>query len=671
MNKTITNTHEAELRIAELRGLIEHHNDRYYNQDNPEISDAAYDALLKELETLEKAHPELTNFDSPSNHVGGSAKSTFAKINHRVPLLSLKDVFSIDEVKEWLASTNHAHAYVVEEKVDGLSLAVTYVNGKMTMAATRGDGSIGEDVTENARMIKSIPQILPALTGGNSTLIVRMEVVMPVKVFEKLNEQLEKDGKPLFKNPRNAAAGSLRTKDPQITADRELDAIAFNVLFAEGLDVQHTQAADIGFLKSLGFNTVTSIECGTLADVRNAIDGIDANRNQYTYAIDGAVIKCDDMEKQHELGTTNKYPKWAVAYKYPPEQKETVIKDIITQTGRTGVITPVAVFEPILLCGTMVSRATLHNQQFMDDVLGGIGVGDTVLVHKSGEIIPEILKIFHEKRTESIQDFTITHCPVCGATAVIGGDESGNGTVHVCSNDDCPAKLERHLVYWCSKHVMDIMGFGPKIVQSVMNAGVNSVLDLYHLTEDDLAAIPEVGKVRAKKLYDNIQQSKNNDIDRLIAGLGMPGIGRTIGKELASKFSNLDEIAEASVETLKNIDGIGEISAEVIYSYFHDPKHMCFIKELEGLGVNMVSAKKFTAGNVFAGLTFVITGTLPTMSRNEAAELIAANGGKVSGSISKKTSYLVAGEAAGSKLKKAADLGIPVITEKELLTKLV
>ena len=670
---------DTQKRVAMLRAEIERHNHLYYDLDQPEITDAAYDRLVGDLRQLEKEHPEISSTDSPTQRVGGNAQSSFGKVQHLAPLLSLRDVFSEDDVMSWYSQELPADATFVsvEEKVDGLSMAITYVDGRFHSAATRGDGWIGEDVTENARRVKNIPMEIPSLIGTESTLVVRVEVVMPVAIFESLNESLKATGKPLFKNPRNAAAGALRVKDPKITAERGLEAIAFNVMYMDRMvraaPVRVTQYGDLNFLRNAGFRTVKAIPCSMDSEVLAAIQVIGAYRDESDHWIDGAVVKCDNVHAQLVMGATEKYPRWAVAFKYPPEQKETTIREIVTDTGRTGVITPVAVFDPILLCGTSVSRATLHNQFFMDEVLGGVAVGDSIVVHKSGEIIPEVLRVVHEKRPAVATDFTIEACPVCGAPAIVGADENGNpGPTRICSNEACPAKFERHLIYWCSKHVMDINGFGPSIAKAVIDAGVTKIQDLYTLTVEQMSEIKAIGPVRAPKLYAAIQASKGHDIDRLIAGLGMPGVGRTVGKALAERYTSIWDIAAASEEDLNAIDGIGEVTVQVLYGYFHNVDNLPFLEELKDLGLNM-SSRSFQIQSthaVLTGKTFVITGTLPTMKRDEAAKLIADNGGKVSGSISKKTTYLLAGEAAGSKLAKATELGIPVISEADFLAML-
>lgn len=673
----MTNPNITE-RVKQLREEIRYHNDLYYNQDAPEISDAAYDALTRELKMLEATHPELVTSDSPTQRVGGTPnQSTFAKVIHKIQLQSLQDVFSFDEVEEWYDSTGEANV-VVEEKIDGLSMAVTYIDGKFTKAATRGDGFVGEDVTENAKYIDGIPAEFPGASEAwaNTTVIVRAEVIMPVASFEKTNAELAAAGKPLFANPRNAAAGSLRVKDSGVTQSRGLSAIAFQIMdytgdnAAASASMMAAQSGGVQALASLGFRAVRQYVCKTPDDVYAAINDIGARRDSLPYWTDGAVIKVDDRTKYAEIGSTAKYPKWAVAYKYPPEQKETVIRDIITQTGRTGVITPVAVFAPVLLAGTSVTRATLHNQSFMDIVLGGVCIGDTVIVHKSGEIIPEVLKVVREKRPEGAIPFRIETCPVCGSHAVLAADDNGNGTQMVCSNENCPAKLAKHIEYWCSKRVMDIDGIGPGVVNALLDSGaVSSIADLYRLTEEAVAAIPQIGPVRGPKMIAAIQASKTQNIDRLIAGLGMLGIGRSIGAELAKRYPDMDAIAKARLHELRAIDGIGDISASVLFSYFSSRDNRDMLRELAALGVNVKSqtyAATAPTGGTLSGKSFVITGTLPSMTREEAAAFIEAHGGKVAGSVSRKTDYLVVGENAGSKLKKAQELGTKILSEEQL-----
>lgn len=663
-------------RAEDLRAKIAMYSKAYYDDDEPLISDAAYDQLLLELRTLEEAHPELVVPDSPTQKVGGHASSTFDDVHHIVPLQSLRDVFDFESVQSWFDNLNMPEISL-ETKVDGLSCAITYLDGKYHSAATRGDGKIGEDITENVRNISNVPKVLDGGIYGpiKGTIIVRCEVYMPKDVFLQVNADLEAKGKKLFKNPRNAAAGSLRTKDAKETGRRGLHAIAFCILYNDSniSSLEKTQISDISWLKAQGFETVETHNCKSYTDVLDAINHIDTHRNKYTFPIDGAVIKVNDIADHVTIGGTDKYPHWAIAYKYPPEQKETILREIALQTGRTGVITPIAVFDPIELAGTTVTRATLHNQEFMDTALGGIAVGDTIIVHKSGEIIPEVLKVLHEKRPKDAHNFTITHCPVCGAPAYIGADENGNGTQMYCDNPDCPAILERTLVYWCSDHVMAIDGVGPKIAKALIDNGLKHITDLYTMTEEDLASIKAIGHVRAPKLYTAIQKSKTNNIDRLIAGLGIQGVGRHISRTLAAHYPDMDHIITACThEDITSLEGIGELMAFYIKQWFESTAGMDFISRLKDVGMNM-NSQTYTPENETStdrpleGLTFVITGTLPNMSRNEAKALLESYGAKVSGSVSKKTNYLLAGEDAGSKLTKAEELGVSIITLEELL----
>lgn len=663
----MTNT-EAAARIQALTTQILQYNHAYYDLDQPLVSDAAYDQLTQELRDLENQFPELAQPNSPTKHVGGEASSTFHDVRHIVPLLSLLDLFDPKEIFAWFNNYNQP-AVSVETKVDGLSCALLYQDGRFTQAVTRGNGRIGEDVTENVRQIQNIPK---QLTDAPGTIVVRCEIYMPVYQFKKLNQALKQAGKPLLKNPRNAAAGSLRTKDPRITGMRGLAAVAFAILYHDQ-DIPSlgiTQTAHLAWMDKQGFQTVVSRRCTSPEEIQLMIDTIDGCRNVYDYAIDGAVIKIDDTFRYLAIGNTEKYPRGAVAYKYPPEQKQTVIRDIVLQTGRTGVITPVAVFDPVTLAGTTVVRATLHNQSFMDIVLKGVAIGDTIVIHKSGEIIPEVLQVLHDKRPEGASDFKITTCPVCGSPAVLGADENGNGTQMYCSNVNCPAILEHHLIYWCSDHVMNIDGIGPKIIRALINAGLTRLTDLYRFSEADLAAIKEIGPVRAPKLYANIQESKNRDISCLIAGLGIPGVGRHIGKQLAASFPDMDAIEQAVMQNqLTALDGIGDITAADMKAFFLSNDNRTFLQELKNLGINMqsLSFQTQSAGTLpLTGMTFVITGSFETMSRNEMKAWLEARGAKVSGSISKKTSYLLAGENGGSKQEKAESIGIPIINMDQL-----
>ena len=660
---------EAKERAEILRKDIAVYSKAYYDNDAPLISDAAYDQLLLELRTLEETYPELVTPDSPTQHVGGHASSSFADVKHLAPLQSLRDVFDQESITSWYDNCLKKDV-TVETKVDGLSCAITYIDGKFASAATRGDGKVGEDVTENVRQIANVPKTLTGVTTG--TIIIRCEIYMPKQVFEQLNKDLEAKSKKLFKTPRNAAAGSLRTKDAKETGRRGLHAIAFAILYNPTPLILDSQSETLDWLKKQGFETVDWALCKTRDEISAAIAAIDERRNSYDFPIDGAVIKQDSLLEHTRMGGTDKYPHWAIAYKYPPEQKETTLLDIALQTGRTGVITPIAVFEPVELAGTTVVRATLHNQDFMDTVLGGIAIGDKIIVHKSGEIIPEVLKVLHDKRPAGAKDFTIDTCPVCGAHAVIGADENGNGTQMYCSNPDCPAILERRLIYWCSDHVMAIDGVGPKIAKALIDNGLSHIADLYQMTEEDLASIKAIGPVRAPKLYASIQKSKDNNIDRLIAGLGIQGVGRHIGQMFAANYPDMDSIITACTQgDITSHDGIGELMAFYMEQFFKSEDGLDFISRLKELGVNMISRTyhandETSTDRPLEGITFVITGTLPGISRNDAKALLESYGAKISGSVSKKTNYLLAGEDAGSKLTKASELGVPILSFEEV-----
>lgn len=678
---------EAAKRAAQLRKDIGIYSNAYYVKDAPLISDAAYDALLLELRTLEETYPDIVVPDSPTQKVGGFATSTFAKVTHVAPLQSLRDIFSVDDVIEWYDKYPNQTAVTVEPKVDGLSCALTYIDGTLTQGATRGDGKIGEDVTANIRNIVNIPTTIP-LSGK---VIIRGEVYMPKYVFEQLNHDLQAQGKRLFKNPRNAAAGSLRTKDAQETGKRGLHFIAFAVLYADPQANKPTfyvsQSETLNWLQTFGFETVRHSVCQDATGIKNAIETIDQLRDTFLYAIDGAVVKIDDIATQKTIGGTDKYPHWAIAYKYPPEQKRTILRDIMLQTGRTGVITPVAVFDPVELAGTTVTKATLHNIGYIDVVLGGIAVGDTITVHKSGEIIPEVLSRDRSTRPTGVKDFEITHCPVCGARAFLGADDNGNGTQMYCDNPNCPAQLQKHFEFFAQKDVMNIKGLGPKQIEQFIAQGwLQTIPDIYRLSEHatEMMTLPGFGPASVNALLKAIDDSKHNDIDRLIKSLGIPGVGRHIGKALAKKYKNVFDIGNVSLEEngrekklqeLSEIEGIGAISANAILTWFDNNLDM--LLQLSSLGVNMISqtyqqaqpensADTAKTGKL-NGLTIAVTGAFSAFKQNEVADIIETNGGKCSSSVSKKTTYLLVGEAPGSKLAKAQALGIPTITEEEFL----
>lgn len=646
----------------QLRRELEQHNYNYYVLDCPTISDFEYDRMLRTLEDLEREHPELVTPDSPTQRVGGKALDSFAKVVHRVPLESLQDVFDFDELREFdrrVRETAPDAAYIVEPKVDGLSVALEYENGVFVRGATRGDGTVGEDVTENLRTIKSIPL---KLDGAPPTLIVRGEVFMPRTVFEQLNAAREERGESLFANPRNAAAGSLRQLDPKIAAERRLDVLIFNIQHVEGISFE-TDSASLDWLEGLKFKVIPRVGVSTIEQAAGQITSIGENRDRYSYEIDGAVVKLNNLSEREMLGSTAKFPRWAAAYKYPPEQKESVVQDIVVQVGRTGVLTPKAVVTPVRLAGTTVTNATLHNQDYIAEK--DIRIGDTVLIQKAGEIIPEIVRVIPEKRPADAVPYEFpTHCPVCGAP--VARDEDG---AHIrCTGAECPAQLLRNLTHFASRDAMDIDGLGPAVVESLVNAGfVRTPADLYDLDAQSVASLDRMGKKSAENLIAAIERSKSNDLSRLLFAFGIRQVGQKAAKILAARFGSLDALCAATVEELTAVDDVGEITAHSIVEWLASDQSRHLICCLHAAGVNMTSSAE-PVGDKLAGKTFVLTGTLERFTRDEAGEMIEKLGGKVSGSVSKKTSYVVAGEAAGSKLKKAQDLGIPVLTEEEFLT---
>lgn len=666
---------EYQALVAELK----HHAKLYYDNDAPEISDYEYDAKMRTLRQAEQEHPEWVTPDSPSQHIGGSAgKSTFEKVTHEVPMQSLLDITTEDEVNDFI-NRYPDQLFSVEPKIDGLSISVTYENGVLIRAETRGDGLIGEDITENAKHIHGVPVKLNAVHGGgNLGLIeVRCECYMPVAEFERVNAENEKLGKKTFVNPRNAAAGILRTKDIEEVKRGGLHAFAFNVQRfellnpdSEELPLGFSHIESLDFLRSLGFATVTYYGCD-VASVMKWIRYIGENRDQYPYWTDGAVVKLNNLPLRESIGGTSKYPNWARAFKYPPEEKTTKVSDIILQTGRTGRVTPVAVFDPpIFLEGSTVGKATLHNQAFIDSL--GLDIGDTVLVHKAQSIIPEIMCVVNKAANHEVFNIFNCTCPSCGGKLVEGADENGNGAgVPYCVNSSCPAQLSRHIEFFCSRDCMDIVGMGPAIIDAFIAKGwLECVNDIYRLGDhrDEIAKLDGFGEKSADKLMASIEQSKDRDIDRLIKSLGINGIGRHIGRELAKNYQSIWRISQASEKSLASLEGVGAISAKAICDFFKASENVSALRHLEALGVNFKSKSFGSAEAVIkgklSGLTFVITGTLPTMSREDAKSFIESNGGKVSGSVSKKTSYLLAGEAAGSKLTKAQELGIPIINEE-------
>ena len=646
-------------RARQLRDILTEANYRYYVLDDPTMADYEYDKLLRELETLESAHPELVTPDSPTQRVGGQAVSQFEKVTHAVPLMSLQDVFSMEELNEFLnkiLSEQGDAAFSVEPKIDGLSVALEYENGVFVRGATRGDGVVGEDVTENLKTIRSIPM---RLEGAPDRLIVRGEVFMPKKSFEKLNARQESLGKPLFANPRNAAAGSLRQLDPKIAGQRGLDIYVFNVQLAEGVTfTSHCESLE--YLKRLRFKVIPYQKLSTVEEIDRQVEAINENRGELICDIDGAVIKLDNLAQRENLGATAKFPRWAAAYKYPPEIKSTVVENIVVQVGRTGVLTPKAVVRPVRLAGTTVTNATLHNQDFISQ--RDIRIGDTVKIRKAGEIIPEILEVDLSLRPSDAKPYQIPMvCPVCGAPV----EKDEEGAFLRCTGAECPAQLSRNIAHFVSRDAMDIDGLGDSIVESLIEKGlIHSAADIYYLNMEEISSLWKSGTTAAKKLLDAIEASKQQDLSRLIYALGIRQVGTKTGKVLAAAFESLDNLMEASEEALMEVPDIGGITAQSIHSWFAQPQSQHLIMRLRQAGVNFLSQKKVT-DNRFAGMTFVLTGALSRFTREEATEQIENFGGKASGSVSKKTTYVVVGENAGSKERKARELGIPVLTEEE------
>ena len=647
--------------IDQLRRELERAGYEYYVLDKPTMSDYDYDHKLRRLEELEQAHPETVTPDSPTQRVGGQALSSFEPVRHRVPLESLQDVFDFDEVRAFDQRVQSAVAgavYVVEPKVDGLSVALEYENGLFVRGATRGDGQVGEDVTANLRTVRSIPL---RVDGAPEHLIVRGEVFMPKKVFHALNDERERRGEALFANPRNAAAGSLRQQDARIAAQRKLDILVFNVQWSDGAAFQ-THEETLEYLAQKGFKVIPHQLCTTMDQVIGAITQIGEERDRFSFDIDGAVVKVNDLSQRAVLGSTAKFPRWAAAYKYPPEVKPSRLTDIVVQVGRTGVLTPKAVLEPVRLAGTTVTSATLHNQDFISDK--DIRIGDTVLVRKAGEIIPEVLSVVLDKRpADSRPYFLPKTCPVCGAP--VERDEDG---AHMrCTGAECPAQLLRNLTHFASRDAMDIDGLGVAVVENLVNAGlVKTPGDLYFLKEEDVAGLDRMGKKSAQNLMAAIRRSKDQDLARLIYAFGIRQVGQKAGKILAARFQTMEALEHATLEELTAVNDVGEITARSILTWLASPQSRHLIARLREAGVNMTAAEQ-GSDQRFAGMTFVLTGGLEQFTRDQAAAMIEDRGGKSAGSVSKKTTYVVAGEGAGSKLKKALDLGIPVLTEQEFL----
>lgn len=647
--------------MKQLRDTLNENARLYYTLDASTMSDYEYDRLYRRLQDLERQHPEEITPDSPTQRVGDQTLNDFAEVMHPVPLESLEDVFDGDEVRAFLQKVRETlpqAAYSVEPKVDGLSVALEYRNGVFYQGATRGNGRVGEDVTENLRTIRSIPKTLPEKLPR---LIVRGEVYMARSVFEEINERLELEGKTLMANPRNAAAGSLRQKDPRICAQRRLDIAVFNLQLAEGRDfATHTES--IAYLREQGFPTIPHALLSDADDILREIDRLGDTRMTFPFDIDGAVVKLNDLSDRDILGSTAKCPKWAVAYKYPPEQKATKLKNIVVQVGRTGVLTPKAELEPVRLAGTTVTYATLHNQDYITQK--DIRIGDTVIVQKAGEIIPEIVEVVRQERPAGTKPYCLpTVCPVCGAPVARDAD----GAAIRCTGAECPAQLLRNLTHFAGRNAMDIDGLGPAVLQQLVEAGlVSNAADLYDLSVQDMARLERMGEKSAQNAVNAIAKSKENDLWRLIYALGIRQVGEKAAKVIAAHFGSYDDFASASMEELVAIDDIGEVTAEYIRAWVNSPQSQDLMARLKAAGVNMV-CKEERLDNRFAGMTFVLTGALERFTRDEAGEMIEKRGGKSSGSVSKKTTYVVAGENAGSKLRKAQELHIPVLTEEEFL----
>ena len=648
---------EAKIRIDELYELIEYHNNKYYVQDDPELEDFEYDALNNELKMLEAQFPQFKRDNSPTEKVGGMALAQFEPVAHTVRMESLQDVFSLDDVDVFaqriLGFSSNVN-FSVEPKIDGLSVSLEYVNGKFVMGSTRGDGDVGENVTANLMTIKSIPKTI----GFKGKLEVRGEVYMPHNSFLKLREHQENNGEKPAKNPRNAAAGSLRQKNSEITAKRELDIFIFNIQQIEGKEFS-SHIESLEFLKEQGFSILPFFyNCNTAEDIKNSINKIGQMRGSLQFDIDGAVVKTDNLALRTQIGSTSKFPKWAVAFKYPPEEKKTILLDIEVNVGRTGALTPTAVFEPITLAGTTVSRAVLHNQDFINEK--GIGIGDTIVVRKAGDIIPEVVSKAADAKNHCV--FTLPErCPVCNSPVHKDDDEA----VVRCVNILCPAQQLRNLIHFCSRPAMDIEGFGEAVLEQLVEAKlISSPIDLYSLKKVDIVNLERFGEKSADNMLASVEKSKKNDLYRLIYGFGIHHIGQKAAKLLCEAFGSMDNILAASLDDILKIDGYGHIMAQSLFEFLSDPQSRELIENFKSIGMNMQCLTE-VKDTRFAGLTFVLTGTLPTYARADVAKIIESFGGKTSSSVSKKTDYVLAGEDAGSKLTKAQQLGIKIIDENE------
>ncbi len=658
------NKKQAKKRIEELRNETSYHAKKYYDDDNPEISDFEYDMMMLELRNLEKEYPDLITENSLTQKVGGTVKEGFQKVTHEVPLQSLQDIFDFNELYEFdtkmqkAANTfNEELKYIVETKIDGLSAALEYVNGKFVRGATRGNGLVGEDVTSNMLTIKNIPKEL----SEPINITVRGEVFIGSSDFEKLNEERALEEEPLFANARNAAAGSLRQLDSNITAKRPLDIFIFNVQKSETLKFK-SHYESLAYLEKIGFNVIpVKVICSNIDEVIEAINKIGEERKNFNFGIDGAVIKVDNLELREKIGTTSKVPKWAIAYKYPPEKKETIVKDIICQVGRTGAITPLAILEPVVVAGSTISKTTLHNEDFIKEK--NIKIGDHIYIQKAGDVIPEVAEVLKQKRTGKEKEFVMPKkCPVCGADVVREEGES----VNRCIGIECPAKIMRNIIHFASREAMNIDGLGDSIIEQLIQKGLlNNIADIYYLTYEDISSLKKEGDKFTKNLLNAIEKSKTNDLDRLICALGIRNVGTKLAKVLAKEFKNIDSLIKASIIRLNSINDVGEITANNIYEFFKQDQTIDLINRLKSAGVNTVYLKENNNDERFYGKTFVLTGTLSEFTRDEASQIIEDFGGKTSNSVSKKTSYVLAGEEAGSKLRKAQELGITIISEEE------
>ena len=649
---------QAKNRIDELNKLTSYYATKYYDDDKPEISDFEYDMLMNELKNLEKEYPEFVSKNSLTQKVGGTVKEGFEKVEHAVPLQSLQDVFSLEDVQDFCVKMQKEDSnvsYVVETKIDGLSVALEYKNGEFVRGATRGNGLVGEDVTANLKTIKNIPKKLKEPID----IIVRGEVFIGKEDFEKLNDELDEEEK--FANARNLAAGSLRQLDSKVAASRPLDIFIFNVQKCDSIKfTSHYES--LKYLKKIGFNiNPVLIPCDTIRKVKNAIEKIGTDRPTLNFGIDGAVVKVDNLDLREKIGTTFKTPKWAVAYKYPPEQKETILKDIVCQVGRTGAVTPMAILEPVIVAGSKISKTTLHNEDFVREK--DLKIGDRVIIQKAGDVIPEVVCAVTQKRTGEEKDFEMpTTCPVCGGQVVRIPGQS----VNKCIGIECPARNLRNIEHFASKEAMNIEGLGEKVIKQLYDKGfIHNIADIYSLKVEDIASLKKDGKKFAEKLINSINRSKQNNLDRLITALGIEQVGTKSAKILAKRFKTMDNLSKANFGTLTFVEEIGQITANSVREFFMQEQTKDLLKKLKAAGVNMKELDNESGDNRFLGKTFVLTGTLEKYTRDEASEIIEKFGGKTSGSVSKKTSYVLAGEDAGSKLTKAQSLGITVITEAQ------